>query len=174
MKKLALAFLLFSLGAASAHAATYLVLTVNASDFTCTSTTLSGIKEGIALDSWSWGAMTPVTGSNGVSVSPSGLPALSVLSLTKTLDQCSAQLVNLSLKAQVLATVTMTEYDTNTQGELAASIVVTLDRAILSSYQVSGATGADPSEFLAFTFQKICLTTEGSSPTNVCYSAGAI
>lgn len=167
MKKLALALLLFSLGAAGAHAATFLVLNVNG--VSCTTTTLSGITEGIELSSWSWGAVTPIGGANGGNVVP-GKASMALLILNKITDECSSALLGLNLDGKLASTVTMTEYNTNSDGKPEATMVVTLSQGLLASYSISGNTGADPTETLGFSFSKICLANKITN-TSTCYNA---
>src|SRR5271165_3168300 len=106
MKKLALALLLLSLEAASAHGAVEIVLNVNG--FTCTTTTSSQVTPGLGLSSWTWGAATPMQGTNGVKISPGGNPSLAMLMMNKAMDKCSAGLLALNLSSKLLSTVTVT------------------------------------------------------------------
>jgi type VI protein secretion system component Hcp len=169
MKKLAL--LLFLLGATSVHAATILVLNVNG--VSCTTTMVSGITEGIGLTSWNWGAVTPMSGVNGVNVMP-GKTSLAMLVLNKNTDECSSALLALNLGEKISSTVTITEYNNmNNNAEYEPTMIVTLTHVILASYSISGSTASDPTETLGFTFSEICLANKTNN-TSACYNSAGI
>jgi type VI protein secretion system component Hcp len=169
MKKYAVVLLLCAVGSPSAHAASR-ILVLNIGSFTCSTTNFAGITEGLALQSWSWGASTPIAGANGGTVRL-GKPSLDLLVVNKATDKCSSELLGLNLKGQNSSTVTVTEYDLDpTDGKFVAAIVVKLTDALLAGYDISGSTTSAPAEILSFSFQKICVTNDSITAT-VCYSS---
>jgi len=166
MRRFALAFaaLLSVFGAVGAHAQRQLILI--ASGINCTDTTLSGVNEGVGVNTFTWGAATAFSGNNGSRLLAPGKLSLSVFSVTRPSDACSSSYLAQNLKAAVLPTVTLTEYVTNAAGKPTAELTITLTHAVLSSYTLGGDTADPPRETLSFAFESITVTNNETGTTS--------
>lgn len=133
-------------------------------------------EKGFNIDAWSLSGSDSVVFSFGGVGRTSSRPQISTLSLTKTLDACSAQLQAMFLSAHQLPSFTLTQYRTTADG-IQAYVVVTLTDPAMTSYQIQASEDVRAAERVSFTFRKVCLkttptqTAHGSlgSSTTICY-----
>lgn len=157
-----------------AHAAVDYILNTNGAVH-CNNT--SHAEPGFAVQSFSLGgtSLTAVIGNGGSGV---GKIALSDFTITKSFDSCSEQLITAFLSGSTIRSLTLTGYSTtaDSNGAHTAILVITLDLAAISSYQLSG-SNVLPEESLSFSYRVLCVTStplrsDGSSSgdtTHVCY-----
>ena len=157
--------------AASAALAQSIHLTVNTGgSVNCVTT--SG-ESGFNIDAWAIGGKDLVSGfhATGTLVSP---PRMGDLSISKSVDACSAQLQQKFLMEAALPSFVLTQYSSGIRP--VALLVITLTNPTMTSYQLTGTTGERPLESVSFTFTKVCLkeqkqNADGSqgSSTQICY-----
>jgi type VI protein secretion system component Hcp len=132
-------------------------------------------EDGFDARSYSLGGSV-VTGTISSGSAASGKPALQDLNIAKNFDACSEHLIQTFLGAKVIPTVTLIQYSNTSSNTLYAALTITLTNAIINSYEVTGAPSVHPTESIAFTYSKVCVTSitqnpDGSlkSPVHVCY-----
>jgi type VI protein secretion system component Hcp len=103
----------------------------------------------ISLDSWTWGNQDDPT---------TGAPDLSQLSVVKTFDICSPDMLNFYLSETKLGTVTLTQ---TRAGSSAILSEVVLTNAWFASYTVGGSATSPASETWTLSFDKVCVTING-------------
>ncbi len=153
--------------AVPALAQTSLVVNVPG-DNTCS--TAKG-EPGFNALTWSIGGTDPGTISRPAAVS------LQALNITKSMDACSEKLIRDFVAGTFIPSLTLIQYRTS-GGQPYASATVTLTNAYVASWSVGGTASAVPTEQLAFTFGKMCVSTISQSatgqlqpPQKVCYDA---
>lgn len=128
-------------------------------------------ESGFNIDAWA-------IGGNKASPAPSngsyGSPAMSDLSISRSVDACSAQLQQKFLMSAAVPTFVLTQYSRGIRPF--AMLVITLTRPTITSYQLTGTATDRPFESVSFTFTKVCLkeqkqNADGSAgtATQVCY-----
>jgi type VI protein secretion system component Hcp len=152
---------------APALAQTNLVVNIPG-DNTCS--TATG-EPGFNASSWQLG------GSDSGIVNKIGVVALSSLYISKNMDACSEKLIKDFVSGTFIPSMTLIQYRTSGAGPYAAA-TVTLSSAYISSWQVAGSSSSVPTEQIAFTYSKMCVTTisQGTTgqlqaPQKVCYDA---
>jgi type VI protein secretion system component Hcp len=121
--------------------------------------------------SWSLG------GSDTGTSSRVGVVSLQSLSITRNMDACSEKLIKDFVSGTFIPSMTLIQYRNAGTGPY-ASATVTLTNAYISSWLVGGSASNVPTEQIAFTYGKMCVTTISQSPTGqlqapqkVCYDA---
>jgi type VI protein secretion system component Hcp len=121
--------------------------------------------------SWSIGGTNPGTVNRTAAVS------LQALTITKSMDACSEQLIRDFVAGTFIPSMTLIQYRIS-GGQPYASATVTLTNAYVANWSVGGTASSVPTEQLAFTFAKMCVSTISQSvtgqlqpPQKVCYDA---
>jgi type VI secretion system Hcp family effector len=112
-----------------------------------------------AVQAWSFGAtnsaQVSTSGGSGV-----GKAAFAPLMVTKAVDSCTTGLMKAVASGNHISTMTLTQTDSNGK----TLMTVQLQNAFVVSDQVGGTTTtAIPAESVAFTYQKIAVTSYGPS-----------
>jgi type VI protein secretion system component Hcp len=174
MKKLCLFLFLFCLGSVTAHGADTITMTT-AGQISCPSAGTAPASTTIHLTSWSWGSSDTTTASGAA-----GKVVLSQISLSKPFDACTARMLDLYFLGTSLGTVTIEQLAPNGASAPAPLAELTLTNAVFASYGVGGSTTAAAAENWTLSFDKICVTTYGVSPTGqsqagttICYGGSS-
>jgi type VI protein secretion system component Hcp len=170
MKKLSLVLALLCLVAVKAKAADTVSMTTN-NQIKCTGQS----SNSITLTGWSWGSAAPVSSSAlGIVI---GKVNPSQITLNKVFDPCSTPMLTIYFNDGRLGTVVIEQYKSNGINTLPVA-EVTLTNAYIASYSVGGTSSSPASETWTLSFDKVCVTTYGVTPTGAsqagttaCYGA---
>lgn len=150
---------------APALAQTNLVVNIPG-DNTCS--TATG-EPGFNALSWQLG------GSDAGTLNKTGVVSLESLSIARNMDACSEKLIKDFVSGTLISSMTLIQYRASGAGSYAAA-TVTLTNAYISAWQVAGSASATPTEQIAFTYAKMCVSTIAQSatgqlqaPQKVCY-----
>ena len=104
----------------------------------------------------------------GVSLSSTGTPNFSSLSIKKNFDECSGAFFRSSAAGQPIAAVTITQTDKNR----APQTIVQLTNATVTADTSGGSTGGSPIQELSFSYETICIANAANN-TKSCYDLTA-
>ena len=104
----------------------------------------------------------------GVSLSSTGTPNFSYLSVKKNVDECSGAFFQSSATGQPIAAVTITQTDKNR----APQTIVQLANATVTADTSGGSTGGSQIQELSFSYETICITNAAKNTTS-CYDRTA-
>ena len=157
MKKLSLVLALLCLIAVKAQAADTISMTTG-NQIRCTGQS----SNSITLTGWSWGSTAPVSSSNlGIVI---GKVNLSQITLNKVFDPCSTSMLTIYFDDGKLGTVVIEQFKPNGFNTVPVA-EVTLTNAYIDSYSVGGTSSSPASETWTLSFDKVCVTTYGVTPT---------
>lgn len=140
-----------------------------------TCSTASG-EPGFDVYSWKIGGTTAdaITGGK-LTDQP---PQLQSLTLNRTLDACSEQIIKDFIAGTHIPTMTLIQYDTIPGGRPYAAVTVALTTSLISSYSLSGSRGLNATETIQILYSKVCISTVSQNasgslqqPQHVCYDA---
>lgn len=111
------------------------------------------------VSSWNWGEQNSTSLSSATGGLSAGKVSMNTLTVTKSFDTCSAQIAQAAASGQHLASVTLKQFDKNSN----LLITVLIETVVVSSYQIGGSQGSTaPTETVSYGFSKITIT----SPSN--------
>lgn len=114
-----------------------------------------GFDKWIELQSVSWGVGRAVSsGAGGVSKREASTPSLAEVSVTKTMDNSTPELLKEALGGKMNTEVKISLTRTDTKGKHVAFQTFTLTNTAISGYSISSA-GDHPSESISLNFTKI-------------------
>jgi len=120
-----------------------------------------------AANAFSFGATN--TGTSAGGGGGTGKAEVGRLNVNKAFNECSPALFGAVVTGKHFPSLRMVHADANGN----PVITIDLDDVLVSSYQIAGTAGPDvPSEMLAFSFGKICIT-DAASNTKLCYDINA-
>jgi len=141
-------------------------ISVKVAGLTCTSSLGSGTFN---ASTYAFGATQDASTTSAGGGGGAGKATIMPLNLTKLFDECSTSLFGGVVTGKHFATVDLTQED----GKGHAILTISLQDALITSYQIGGSQGSDsPRESIQFDFRKICIA-DPSSGSKLCFDRGS-
>jgi len=130
-------------------------ISVKVAGLTCTTSLGSGTFSAM---SYAFGATQDSSVGSSGGGAGAGKATIMPLNVTKLFDECSPALFGAVITGKHFATVDLTQQD----GKGHAIVTISLQDALISSYQIGGSQASDsPRESIQFDFKKICISEPG-------------